>query len=282
MYAPPRGGGGGGGVGGPVGGGGGVNSGGSGGVNPYWPPPGGVGPDACQVYGCKQVANLDAGSDWVWVPSGGSRTGSLPGGTTCSPVAMGGLAEITCTSSPTQGYTSGNTGGDWVRVNRPPIQVIWCTLGFNCSDESTGSDEGGASKAEVLTSDEEGGAKGPPSLGDAAASTPREQAVNPRGEPYPITIDPRTSQPIPFPENEMTWTAKDDRVDWNSDLRGAFIKEWIDRGYPDYGKAGWDALDIHHILPKAWGGTNDFWNLVPVDRVWHQQEISPWWSAFRP
>jgi hypothetical protein len=164
MYAPPRGGGGGGGVGGPVGGGGGVNSGGSGGVNPYWPPPGGVGPDACQVYGCKQVANLDAGSDWVWVPSGGSRTGSVPGGTTCSPVAMGGLAEITCTSTPTQGYTSGNTGGDWVRVNRPPIQVILCTLGFNCSDESTGPDEGGASKAEILASDEGAGASRPESV----------------------------------------------------------------------------------------------------------------------
>lgn len=142
FYAPPRGGGRGGGVGGPVGGGGGVTPGGSSGVTPYWPPPGGLGPDACQVYGCKQVANLD--------------TGSLHGGTTCSPVAMGELAELTCTSPPPQGSSSGNSGGDWVWVNRPPIQVTLCTLGFNCSDESTGPDEGGASKVDVLASDEGG------------------------------------------------------------------------------------------------------------------------------
>jgi filamentous hemagglutinin len=59
----------------------------------------------------------------------------------------------------------------------------------------------------------------------------------------------------------MTWTAKENRVIWNNDLRGDYIKEWIDRGYPDYGKTGWESLDIHHILPREWGGTNDFWNL---------------------
>jgi len=32
------------------------------------------------------------------------------------------------------------------------------------------------------------------------------------------------------------------------------------------------------ILPRERGGTNDFWNLVPVDRDVHQQQFSPWWE----
>lgn len=29
-------------------------------------------------------------------------------------------------------------------------------------------------------------------------------------------------------------------------------------------RGGWAEYDIHHIKPREYGGTNDFWNLVPV------------------
>jgi hypothetical protein len=38
--------------------------------------------------------------------------------------------------------------------------------------------------------------------------------------------------------------------------------------------------DIHHITPREFGGTNDFWNLVPVERSIHQTQFNPFWSQF--
>jgi 5-methylcytosine-specific restriction endonuclease McrA len=38
--------------------------------------------------------------------------------------------------------------------------------------------------------------------------------------------------------------------------------------------------DIHHIIPREYGGTNDFNNLVPVLRTVHQQEFNPWWMNY--
>ena len=43
---------------------------------------------------------------------------------------------------------------------------------------------------------------------------------------------------------------------------------------------GWDQYDIHHILPVKYGGTNDFWNLVPVFRQTHVQEFNSFWRQF--
>src|SRR6266699_186906 len=106
--------------------------------------------------------------------------------------------------------------------------------------------------------------------------------VNSKGDPYPKMTDPRTGQDVPFPaQNQWTWVPEQNRVTWNNVTRGEFIKEWIDRGYPDYGP-GWKDLDIHHILPREWSGTNDFWNLVPIDRNFHNTVVTPWWNAFVP
>ncbi|HZU67411.1 MAG TPA: HNH endonuclease signature motif containing protein, partial [Ktedonobacteraceae bacterium] len=109
----------------------------------------------------------------------------------------------------------------------------------------------------------------------------KQPPVNSKGEPYPTVIDPRTFQPIPFPD-DLVKTEPENRVDWGSEQRGNFIKEWIEQGYPDYGKEGWKMFDIHHIKPREWGGTNDFWNLVPIDRFWHNRVVTPWWDAYKP
>jgi RHS repeat-associated protein len=155
MVVPPGGGGSGG-----SGGGGSGGSGGEGRGNPFWPPPGGApqgnpGGDtstnsgACQMLGCKHVVNLDSGSVWVWVSTGGSGPSSVSGGTSCGLMDMGGFAGLTCSFTPgssSGGYTG---GGYWVRLNRSPTQTVVCT--YNCSDEPTGSsEEEGQSKAEFF------------------------------------------------------------------------------------------------------------------------------------
>lgn len=45
-------------------------------------------------------------------------------------------------------------------------------------------------------------------------------------------------------------------------------------------EGGWLQYDIHHIIPREYGGTNDFNNLVPVLRRVRQQEFNPWWMNY--
>ena len=109
--------------------------------------------------------------------------------------------------------------------------------------------------------------------------------VNSKGNPYPSVIDPRTGELIPFPEGELQRIPPEDRVQWNSRLRNAFINEWVARGYPEP-EGGWENYEIHHILPREFGGTNDFWNLVPVLQDIHRGPapygLNVWWNSFFP
>lgn len=50
------------------------------------------------------------------------------------------------------------------------------------------------------------------------------------------------------------------------------------RGYAEP-TGGWEQNEIHHIRPRAYGGDNDFENLVPLpDEVHH--EFNGWWRHY--
>lgn len=70
-----------------------------------------------------------------------------------------------------------------------------------------------------------------------------------------------------------------ERVPWGPEQRAAYIKEWYNRGYATP-EGGWQNYDIHHIIPREYGGTNDFNNLVPVERGVHQTEFNSWWRNY--
>jgi hypothetical protein len=103
----------------------------------------------------------------------------------------------------------------------------------------------------------------------------QNRPTNGRGDPYPVMTNPGTGEEVPFPEGNLQQVPQEDRVEWNNMTRGAFIKQWYDNRYstPD---GGWEGYDIHHILPREYGGTNDFQNLVPLPRDLHQQVVTPW------
>jgi hypothetical protein len=104
-----------------------------------------------------------------------------------------------------------------------------------------------------------------------------EGIVNTVGQAYPEYIDLTTGEPIPFPEGPLVVVPREDRVPWDLKLRGEYIKEWYDRGNPDP-PLPWADYDIHHIQPRQYGGTNDFENLVPVERQIHQDEFNTFWQ----
>jgi hypothetical protein len=97
---------------------------------------------------------------------------------------------------------------------------------------------------------------------------------------YPKVVDPRTGRNIGFPTGIVRRVDSTLRVSWDSKLdRATFIAEWYRRGYPTP-PGGWPNYDIHHIHPREFGGTNDFWNLVPVERETHQELFNEFWREF--
>lgn len=71
----------------------------------------------------------------------------------------------------------------------------------------------------------------------------------------------------------------EDRVTWNSSTeRDKYIKEYIIR-YGDP-KWNWSDYDLHHIIQRQYGGTNDFTNLIPLKRSYHQDIVEGWWRYY--
>ncbi len=103
--------------------------------------------------------------------------------------------------------------------------------------------------------------------------------LNERGLFYPEVRDLRTDRPIVFPTGELNRMPKPDRVQWSAKDRGNFIKEWYDKGY-ETPRGGWAQYDVHHVKPREFGGTNDFWNLSPIQRKTHQKEFNAFWRDF--
>ncbi len=103
--------------------------------------------------------------------------------------------------------------------------------------------------------------------------------LNKAGKFYPKITDLRTGRPITFPTGNLKRVPKKDRVEWGAKDRGNFIKDWYDRGYKTP-EGGWAEYDVHHIQPREFGGTNDFWNLSPIHRKTHQQEFNTYWRDY--
>jgi hypothetical protein len=101
--------------------------------------------------------------------------------------------------------------------------------------------------------------------------------LNRRGEAYPRVLDPRTGQNIPFPEGTLMIVPSEQRTKWNKQGRRNFITEWHERGYPR-APDNWvgSETQVHHIKPLERGGTNDFWNLVPLHPDAHKFFTDYW------
>ena len=91
---------------------------------------------------------------------------------------------------------------------------------------------------------------------------------------------------VRIPANErVPWYGKKEIADMyrtnDSDIlcRSDFIREWNRRGYQTP-EGGWDLYEIHHILPREFGGTNDFDNLTPLIKYVHRSIVTPWWNNF--
>lgn len=117
--------------------------------------------------------------------------------------------------------------------------------------------------------------------GDAPVRGFDEEGIplNKLGMRYPRVLDPRTGKIIPFPDGELVKIPEGQRTEWDFEKRQAYIREWQARGYPRPPSNWIGVPHIHHIKPLAHGGTNDFWNLVPLDPEVHK-EFTKYWNNY--
>lgn len=95
---------------------------------------------------------------------------------------------------------------------------------------------------------------------------------NKNASKYPTYISsPVTGQRLPFNFSmTMSKVPESSRVTWNSSNKNAYAN------YLGVSLAGYD---VHHIVPRAYGGTNAYSNLIPLTSSDHTT-VTSWWAGY--
>lgn len=100
--------------------------------------------------------------------------------------------------------------------------------------------------------------------------------LNRMARPFPATYtDPVSGKSVVEPPANFTKTSSP--VKWTDTERKAF-RNWYMTTYnvPNY---SWTNIEIHHIKPREYGGTNDFSNLIPLPKAIHTLYTS-WFAGY--
>lgn len=105
--------------------------------------------------------------------------------------------------------------------------------------------------------------------------------TNKKGVIYPKIYDTHSKKEMSKPtEANMKKVAKKNKVKWNTSRRNTFRKAYIKKyGDPNFSWKG-EYTEVHHIIPREYGGTNAFNNLIPLPKEMHRSVVSPWWTAY--
>ncbi|WP_433944659.1 HNH endonuclease signature motif containing protein [Paenibacillus sp. SN-8-1] len=107
-------------------------------------------------------------------------------------------------------------------------------------------------------------------------STSSTILLNRMARPYPANYtDPHSGKSVGEPRADWVKTVKP--VEWNDKTRKAF-RDWYQKTYnlPNF---NWTNIDIHHIQPREYGGTNANSNLIPLPNQIHTAFTS-WFKGY--
>ncbi|MEC1406954.1 hypothetical protein [Bacillus halotolerans] len=99
--------------------------------------------------------------------------------------------------------------------------------------------------------------------------------TNKKGTFFPVYTDKQSGLDLLAPANVYFKKVKK-KVDWGNKERKAY-RVWYEK---KYGKKTWAKFEIHHQLPREYGGGNSTSNLIPLDTAFHRSEVNPWWRAY--
>lgn len=99
--------------------------------------------------------------------------------------------------------------------------------------------------------------------------------LNKKAVVYPYHFDPYAFKLMVEPER-TDW-AQTPSIPWTSYDRQKYI-QWYDMTYPHH-RWNWNEMQIHHIRPRNYGGTNDYDNLIPIKTTDHYT-VNAWWANY--
>lgn len=114
-------------------------------------------------------------------------------------------------------------------------------------------------------------------LGTSTSQT-SQYLLNTKASLYPFVSDPYSGKVMTEPRADWAYTGS---IPWTSTDRGNFIAEYS-RRHPNNGW-NWSGefTEIHHIRPRQYGGTNDYDNLIPLEKWFHQGPVEGWWRYYK-
>ncbi|MHA7768528.1 hypothetical protein [Bacillus atrophaeus] len=101
--------------------------------------------------------------------------------------------------------------------------------------------------------------------------------TNKKGMFFPVYTDKQSGLNLLAPSH-VFWKKipSEKRAKWRNKERTAY-RNWYDK---KYGKKTWVKFEIHHQLPREYGGGNMTGNLIPLDKSFHRTEVNPWWASY--
>lgn len=114
-----------------------------------------------------------------------------------------------------------------------------------------------------------------------AAENVLGRTLNSKGVEYP-TVSVEGFGEVPFPEGPFTPNNSQAlRSNFTQKYKADFKSWWEDQGKPWPTPSEESQIDIHHVKPLKFGGTNDFENLVPLDYETQHKLFTGWWAGYK-
>ncbi|WP_238343518.1 MATE family efflux transporter [Gracilibacillus saliphilus] len=116
---------------------------------------------------------------------------------------------------------------------------------------------------------------GLPKLGVMGVAISTAVCRDSKGVWYPSSVDEQSGKTLLAPASaEYKKVPEDQRVKWGPTERKIY-KTWYES---QYGIRSWNNIEIHHIIPRAYGGSNDPANLISLPKSFHRGTVNSWWT----
>ena len=106
------------------------------------------------------------------------------------------------------------------------------------------------------------------------------QLMNKKGLKYPSYTDSFSGMVMFEPQTDWIKDKSGNPTCGLSNTDRAKYIAWYEAKYKSKRDWSGSVTQIHHIRPCAYGGTNDYSNLIPLPTAFHQQVVTPWWANF--
>lgn len=105
-----------------------------------------------------------------------------------------------------------------------------------------------------------------------------EACYNKKAVIYPKYTDPITGRFMTSPD--IDWERKQVAHELTREEKGDY-RVWVEKCYNNNESIDWSLYQIHHIRPRAYAGTNNYNNLMPLPIDFHQKKVNSWWANYR-